>query len=145
MRHVWTVLCSSMVTDRDTNAVSLLNIIESLVIHDTPRDEGRVPVRMTVATLWMRDDPDEGEKGFQRLRLVAPTGEVLGQWEIDIDLSDFLRVRHKFEVRGFPASATGIYTFRVEKRESKQQRWKQVAEAPLQVIFAPQDVEAEAN
>ena len=56
--HVWTVLCSHAVIDRDSNSVSLLDVIEQLNIGDEPSPEGRIISSLDLMTLWAREDID---------------------------------------------------------------------------------------
>ena len=137
MKHLWTVLCSRAVIDRDSNNVSLQNVIEQLTVHDEPSPEGFWPSRMDLLSLWMRNEVDEPERGWGRLSLHAPSGEVKGQWEFEIDLTDALRTRSRLTFGGLPLSEPGIYMFNLEQRASKRHKWRLAAEVPLQVDFMP--------
>jgi hypothetical protein len=85
----------------------------------------------------MRSEVDEPERGWGRLSLHAPSGEVKGQWEFEIDLSNGLRTRSKLTFGGLPLSEPGIYMFKMERRASKRHKWRLAADVPLEVNFAP--------
>jgi hypothetical protein len=55
--HVWTILCSRAVIDRDTNNMSLLEVIEQLTLGDASppvEGEGLAPIQLELVTLWTR-------------------------------------------------------------------------------------------
>ena len=75
--HVWTILCSRAVIDRDTNNMSLLEVIEQLTLGDASppvEGEGLAPIQLELVTLWTRRRDDESESGRARIRFYRPSG-----------------------------------------------------------------------
>ena len=136
MRHIWSVACSHAVVDRDSNNVSLLNVIEQLRIQEAPRPDAVLPIQLDVMTLWAREDPEVPETGNSRLKFVSPAGKTLGTFEAVVDLSSHERSRAKLTFQGLPLRNSGIYKFRIEQKSEGATRWRKVSEIPLSVLFS---------
>jgi hypothetical protein len=134
IRHVWTVFCSSSAIDKDTNQVSLFDIIEKINVElvgaPPPGEKVVVPSRFQVVTLWSRAQPNEPEAGSGRLRLMAPGGQELLKSENDIDLTEYGLRRVRVNLAGMPFVGNGQYRFVVDQRVNDE--WKMVAEVPIQ-------------
>ena len=70
MKVIWAVLCQSAVIDKDTNNVSLLNVIEEVKVPAKPPAELTAtdlnlisPATFELVTLWTRSDPGAEERG----------------------------------------------------------------------------------
>lgn len=135
--HVWTVVCSRAVIDRDSNNVSLQNVIEQFTITEEPRPEAVIPIRMDVVTLWARADLDVPDRGRMRLTLRSPSGVEVRQAELEIDLTEFKRHRARARFERMPASEPGRHVFQVELQNDEEGQWLQVAAIPVEVIFRP--------
>lgn len=140
--HVWTVLCSRSVTDKDTNNINLLEVIEQVTIIGTPPPEGQegiVPIPLEVVTLWTRTRDDQSARGRARIKFVRPSG-VLDRAtnEIDVDLTTHKRTRNSMKISGLPISEQGRHGFTVELWKDETQTWAEVASIPLEVGFSPQ-------
>lgn len=146
--HVWTVICSNVVIDKESNNVSLHNILEQLTVHkrvssdekisveDVP-SEMVIPYSFTVVTLWSRSNLSEKVIGYGRVRLFSPDGEpLIGLGEFEINLYNNRRFRSKGKFRGFPSIGAGKYTFVVDVRIDEDADWEQVASVPVEVRFA---------
>ena len=139
--HIWTVVCSRAVIDRDSNSVSLENVIEQLNIRDKPRPEGQLPISLQIATLWARSDLNVSARGTGRMTLMAPSGQAFGPFEFDVDLSEARRHRTRGTFHELPLPEPGRYVFRIELRENSEEEWHQVAAIPLEVIFTAPEAE----
>lgn len=137
MKHIWSVLCSRAVIDRDTNNISLQNVIEQLNIQAEPSEGAAIPFQMEVVTFWTRDDPETPIRENSRVKLLSPKGKTIGSFEAEIDMTDHERSRSKLTLQGLPISSEGIFLFRIERQHPESLRWRKVAELPLQVSFSP--------
>ena len=146
MKVLWAILCESSVTDKDTNNVSLFNIIEEVTIQGpTPAVESEpgsdsivVPLGLNFVILWSRSNLEVPEKGQGRVRLLDPDGEVAPSREFEVDLTEFLRMRVGSRLPGLPSGKEGEHLFRVEGKVPDSD-WKQMFELPLRVIVRSQD------
>ena len=138
--HAWTVICSHAVIDRDTNNVSLLDVVEQLDIGDKPSPEGGILFYLDVMTLWSRADYNMPAQGRGRVSFLSPTGKVNdGPFKFDIDLSRHNRHRTRGRFRALRVTESGRYTFLVELQVEGQTEWHEVAAIPLEINFLPPD------
>jgi hypothetical protein len=135
--HLWSVLCSRVVIDKETNQASLLGTMEGLTVvlaAPLPKGEGRpllVPYSMDLVSLWERSERDKAETATLRVRLTAPDGTVLGgDQEHRIDLSGGTRFRSVVRVESFLLADAGVFHFTVSLQKK---RWVRVARLPLEV------------
>ena len=134
--HVWTVVCSHSVTDRDSNNVSIFNVIEQINITGEPKPQGVVPIRFEIVTLWARSDFDEPARGRARIIFISPSGKkVKLSEERDIVLSKYERLRARQFVQGLPVREPGRHVFQVELQNEGENRWRKVASVPLKIAF----------
>lgn len=139
--HVWTVVCSRAVIDRDSNNVSIQNVLEQLTIKGKPESGVVVPIPLEAVTLWVRTDPDMPSRGRTRLTFLSPSGEALGEVESEIDLTEFERHRHRVHFQQLPVEESGRHVFRVELQHEGEDEWHQVAAIPLSIHFMLPDPE----
>ncbi len=137
--HVWTVICSRAVIDRDSNNVSIQNVIEQLTVKDEPKPGMMVPILLEAVTLWVRADPNVPGQARARLTFLSPSGKAFGSVESEIDLSKFERYRSRVHFQGLPIEEPGRHVFCVELQEEGKGGWRQVAVVPLSVVFTPSE------
>lgn len=130
--HAWTVFCLQAIIDQRTNTVTLVNAIEQLNVPAdlSPGDKGPM---CEIATLWYRTDPDVPAKGKAQFRILGPNGEETTLYELEIDLSEYERLR---SVRGIQVEAPmldGRYFIRVYLWNEELEAWEQVAAVPIKV------------
>lgn len=142
--HVWTVICSRVLIDRDTNNVTLVEVLEqvTLVASGPPPPESAVPLEMEIVTLWERRDENVPARARARIHLVAPDGKTANPLEYVVDLTTHVRTRSRTQVKGFPFRGFGRYEFRVAVRQDGQEDWQEVSRAPLQVVAATEQADA---
>jgi hypothetical protein len=141
IRHVWTIPCRHCITDRETNNVTLVEVIEELAIPVAPPVQGQplprgfAPAIFQVVTLWEREQDDTGGIGHGRMSLLGPQGDVLHLAQYDVDLQQHMRTRQQIVMFGFPSQGQGRYQFRVE-RQLENGEWQEEALIPLRVLAA---------
>jgi hypothetical protein len=136
IQHIWTIPCRIATTDRESNNVSLIEVLEEFtipaVVPQQP-ERGLVPAIFDVVTLWARADDDQPVAGTGRMSFLSPDGEALFAYEYEIDLRESRRIRSVGRVLGFPAPSPGRYHFRIECRVGDGGPWEQLALVPLWV------------
>ena len=145
MKNIWSVLCQNAIIDKDTNNVSLLNVVEEVHIPTEPPPESIVGTSKAsmspsfeLVTLWRRSDPEVPEKGSARVRVVLPGKKVHILATFEVDLTKFLRVRNRLHIYGIPRGGEGIYKFVVERKQGTK-GWSREAEVPLGVTMRTAD------
>ncbi len=119
------LICESMSTDRETNRVSLFNVLEDLQVFATESAEQRqLPVTHLVAVAcWNREPGDEDQDFQMTLRIHAP-----GQDPKDFSLNFKMeRPRHRLSLRlqGLPKLEPGELKFEL-LLNSKHVAWHTV-------------------
>jgi hypothetical protein len=143
MKHIWSVLCRTSSIDRETNLLSLFEVVEGIDVFPQESEISKIkgfPFHMTVVSMWWRSDLAIGELGYECLELIAPNGDrvtALESPELEIDLQTAKRSRIRFNINGFPYVGDGIYTFVVKYREADEQEWRQVDTVPIEINVKP--------
>ncbi len=137
INHVWTILCSSAVIDKDSNKISLHDVIENIEIKTSPKPDGILPIHLELVTLWIQKKDSGPSVGQSRITFVSPSGNILLEVEPEVDLSKTLRTRNKIIFDGLPLGKSGRYNFQVYLKNNGD--LTQVAEIPLSIKFSPQE------
>jgi len=132
IRHVWTVLCSSASIDRDTNNISLFEVIEQLNVQGDVREPVIVPRPFEIVSLWTRIPLDQPARREARYRLRTPGGRDIPVVTQELDLRQYRRLRTRSRLPALPVDQAGLYSFVVEYREQDRD-WSPAAEVPLDV------------
>jgi hypothetical protein len=135
--HVWTVLCSRAVIDRDSNNVSLENVIERVTIEGQPEADAALPLPLDVMTLWTRTAPDQPCQGRMRFECLFPSGAKFGEFTGVVNLQKTGNYRSKVHLPSLPLAETGRYLFVVYLQQPDTTDWRQVASIPLNVVSVP--------
>ena len=145
MKVIWAVLCERVVIDRETNNLSLFNVVEEVQVPaQQPRsltevlDESVIPISFELVVLWVRSELQLPEKGFGRVRVLLPGDKDDLIQEYEVDLTKFLRLRSRLRLLGLPAGGEGVYLFKVDGKSSGQE-WTELFELPLPVVLQPGD------
>ncbi len=140
INHVWTILCSQSVIDKDTNNISLQNVLEQLNISGpipSDKDPALLPLRLELVSLWERIPNDKEARGRYQVLINSPSGATLSSLESDIDLSFYTRTRSRGRINGLQVPESGRYAFRILLIEPGDDDWRQVADIPLMIFFDP--------
>ena len=133
--HVWTVLCTRSIIDKNTNNISLLEVLEEVVAAGEAPTEDRVPelpINAQLVTLWARRESSQPTRGRARVTFESPSHKLLFQREYAIDLTTHSRTRKRALINGLPVPGSGWYHFKVEVRDEGD-TWREVARVPLEV------------
>jgi hypothetical protein len=141
INHVWTIVCSRAVIDRDSNNLSLQNIIDQITLGGKPAREldqiEAIPMELNVITLWERADFEVSSQGTEHLSLILPSGDTIISGENTINLSESMRFRSRAKFQNLPIKGAGRYIFRVKWRLGSKDEWQHAVDVPLWVTFKP--------
>ncbi len=146
VNHVWSVLCQKSILDRDSNNISLIDVLEQLGIPSStiPSAEGGrmvLPLNVELVTLWERADYEHPVRGRARITLHDPTGTPIGPPnEYDVDLTAHTRTRARTHLSGLPFVGAGRYLFSIEVQSEGETAWRSAASVPLQVTIQPSTI-----
>ncbi len=134
IQHVFSVLCMRTVIDRESNNLSLFEVIER-VTAPAGSDEGMLNLTLDFVTVWSRSDLNVACSGRARIRIQAPNGTALGDHVIyEVDLQEFSRTRNVVRLGSVPFRGAG-YHFFVFEREGAEDQWQEVARIPLELAL----------
>lgn len=133
IEHVWTVLCTRSSVDKETNNISIFEVIEQLTIKDNAGKPGLAPGPFEIVSLWSRTAADEPSRGEARLLFQTPGGRTSISQTHEIDLRQYRRLRSRHRIPAIPIDGPGLYTLVVEFRQLDQEEWVQVVKIPLEV------------
>ena len=139
IRHAWSVLCDRVITDRETNNLSM-DVIEQFnvaLVDAIPIGVPiAIPVTLTLASLFYGTAEDVGSQVVMRGRIVSPEGTMLGQMGGTFEMTT-TRVRNLTKIAGLPISSSGVYEFTLEFQVNGGD-WTVAGTAPLELnIVAP--------
>lgn len=137
--HIWTVICSRAVIDQRSRNVSIQSVVEQLNINAVPEPDFVLNIKLEAVSFWVRTDPDISSRGQTRLSFLTPSGDSLGSFESEIDLSEHERGRTIIHFDQLPIQTPGRHYFRIELRSEGESEWNNVAAIPLMVVFTPPD------
>ena len=139
MKVIWAVLSENTIVDLLTNNISLIQIIDELTVPAPPPQEAdgqdtelSTPFDLSLTVLYARSDPQVGEKGLTRIRMVGPGNRESRVVEHEIDLTEQPRGRSigRMGMSPLPLNAQGAYSFKIEM-PSLNGEWEEVFELPL--------------
>lgn len=138
IEHIWTVICSRSIINKETNNITLFEVLEQLNLMEPPLPLpegtiGGIPIIFEVVTLWNRSN-DEPTMGRARLQLLTPSGSVINEHEYSIDLTDHSRARAKTQVVGLPVQEFGRHQFRMQLWDEDNNQWRDVTSVPLYIF-----------
>jgi hypothetical protein len=140
--HVWSLLCSASSIDRETQIVSLFNVIEYLtitepaeVLQQALEAKAAFPAPMELWSWWIRSDYATPEAAIMRCGLVAPDGDRLLQKLFRISLEEARTAHTKLRIPAFPFRGLGLYWWMVEKKcAGDSEEWETVARIPIELV-----------
>jgi hypothetical protein len=131
------VLCHRVITDQETNSVTLVDCIERLAPKKLP---ARLP-RVILATLWQRKHVDaDGDTTRARVRLVgpAPDEEELAEHELpELDFHEGQeRLRLNLNLQGLEVRAAGMHHITIETLDDDDE-WRLAASTTFEIVEPP--------
>jgi len=135
INHIWTVVCSQVVVDNQTNNVSIYNVLERITIMGEPKQETALPLNHAVVTMWERLDSDTIRKGMMRLSFITPLGNEIIKIESEINLAEHTRFRNISNIQGLPIAESGRHVYRVELRNENESEWTHICDIPIELKF----------
>jgi hypothetical protein len=139
IRHVWSVLCSQVFQDAETNDLAM-TVLEGFAMSAEPTasaDERRIVlgVGFELLTAWVSDT--EASTVTYDVRVIGPSGKLLAANPIEIPpfVAPALRNRSRVRFPGLVYDGLGIYWFKVVRELDGAEVVE--AEVPVSVSIAP--------
>jgi len=137
IKHIWSVLCQQSIVNRDSNNISLIEVIEQLsiegrVIESESEKPKLLPLSFNIVSMWIRENLDEPADSKANVIFLSPRDKELSRKEVHIDLSEYQRFRTISRINGLPFSGYGQYKFVIKVLNEGD--WKTVATLPLSIL-----------
>lgn len=138
-RVAWAVLCQKALQDKETGAISMIEVLEQLVFssNDPQLDTANVatiPIHAALVVLTTRDNPDipEPEAPIQ-LRVFGPKGkEIFSSEPLNGSLENHMNHRHTMRMEGIPFVENGVHHFCIYV--PRGERWVKQADVPIRLL-----------
>ncbi len=138
--HIWSVIAASSAIDRDTNSLSLFNVVEEVTIERNQNDapfpaEGIVvPIQFELLTLWRKKVPDAHIVADVEVEERDPSGASLQKMIYKLEIAPpHGRLRFRMKMNGFKVTTAGDYAFVLRIREPNTTTFRDAAVVPLEV------------
>lgn len=148
IQHAWSILCSGVSIDRQTNNLSLFNIIEQIKIPKNRLVEAEengvkklaVPMAFNLVTLWRRVVSDTVEEAEVEISLVDPNGGIrkISEYKLNFP-AKIQRIRVPIQWAGIKTDSSGVHIFKISLKENRQKSFKEVGEAYLNIEILPDE------
>lgn len=145
LKHVWSVICGKSSIDKETNNVSLFDVLEQLSfaasgqdieqVKETARkDHVVVPFNFEVTSLWERSDVGVDLTVETEITVVDPNNKRLQSFSNTLTFPvGKRRMRVANRISGMPVTESGIYHVVVALKEKEGENYKPYAEIPLEI------------
>lgn len=139
IRHLWTVYCREVLTDQETNNVSMIQALESIHLSasggENVSGQGHfVPFDSKLITLWARQEWDTPGTSTMRIRFFGSNGSELLSSTVVVDLQDHLRRRTTANLSGLSIVGSGFYEWVVDRAGCNgEDEWVEEARIPVQI------------
>ncbi|MBI2123728.1 MAG: hypothetical protein HYU04_00540 [Candidatus Wildermuthbacteria bacterium] len=136
-KHRWSILCRGSSIDKESNNLSIFNVLEELRI--TPPNEKIkereifIQLPLQIVTLWERRGEDKTTSEVE-IELFDPIGKALQKISYPLSTPQ-KRIRSVVNTNGIKVTESGEYLFKVKMRNDKTDRFEEVEEIPLQIAI----------
>ena len=141
MKNVWSIITHKTVIDRNSNMISLFDCIEQLNVNANKKivDKNKtkkLSAKFEIVSLWKDDETSKERSGEFIIELYDPSNKKINKFESAFVMPKSMkRMRTIITFEGFPMTTEGEYIFKIKFRKNKNDKYKQVSELPLEVIF----------
>lgn len=155
IQYGWSLLCSGVSIDQDTNNLTLFNIIDQVKVSEDKlfkmptkngEDKPAAPIGFNLITLWRKLDGTAAIKGDVQVELLDPQNIVRQKGNYSVELPEGIeRSRSRMQWNGIRVTTSGKYTFRISLKEDNEEKFKKVGEAYLVVEILPSQKKEEGE
>lgn len=137
---LWCVICSKSSIDKESNNLSLFNIIEEIGFNqEAPSvEEGQtitLPINFEIVSFWESNPYNSDDRLDLRIIVLMPgEREHPVDQTYSINFTSHPRLRVRILVNGFPYNGSGRYLIRLEKRHVLiDGDWELATELPIEI------------
>ncbi len=153
IKHAWSVICQSSIVDKDSNNISLQNVIEQVQVNvstegakafrsKNPNFGNKLPINFPVqiVSLWRNLDTSIVPEAVIGVEFFDNQGELMQKAEFPFAFEEGkVRIRTIVNIPGVNIVGGGMYLFKIKIKESEQGSFSDVAEIPFEVVIIKED------
>jgi hypothetical protein len=140
IEHLWSVLCATTMVDRETNSLSLMNLVDQLNIDKELQSIKKLPINIPInfemVSLFQRLDKWE-EKELEIdsvIELLDPQGKLLTHFDFKINFpKGAKRLRYRLKISSVMMTTEGQYQLILKIKDGNLLR--EVTKLPLDIKF----------
>jgi len=127
----WTVLCTKMIVDPQSNNATLVELVEQVSGDAPPAYPAVIPLQLELVSLFYRIPPDAPAKCAARVTVIGSDGRPVGDPnEFQVDLTIHPRARAVAKLPGLVVTGEGVHFLMVEIRTENEQNWRTTGKVP---------------
>jgi len=140
IKHAWSLLCRKTIIDKETNNLSIIDILEQVQVNASVPSNAvfpvKVPISYELVSMWTREHASDETKAEIEIKITGPDGIVgtTHSKELVFPVS-IQRMRSRIRISGIEITNSGVYEFTVGIKEEKSHSFTTVATIPLSVIL----------
>jgi hypothetical protein len=119
-KHIWSVICQSVLNDNSSGLVTLNNIIEKIVIESKVVDsEIKVlPINFNIVSLWEITEKTNIEIPIEfSISIVSPENKELNNIDVKFVMPEGKNThKHIMAINGLPIGEQGMYHFKLTRK-----------------------------
>lgn len=149
IEYLGSIICIGTSIDRDTNNLTVFNIIEEINILESElkkpfksesEKERIIPFSFEMVTLWKKLIKDQEVSGQVRVDLIDPIGNMIQKFEYSITIKkEHKRLRNKAQIRGLKITEVGEYMYYIYLKEIGTNTFNLVGRVPFVVNVVKKD------
>lgn len=146
IEHIWSVVCQMSLTDKDTNNISMINVVENLNVSIRTNEQIEkkkeevgwyaTPINVHVVNRFRKKADELEDMSFNFQMLVAdPQGIYIGNpAEGTLAFPKDLRsMRTSVKLNGFPVTKSGTYHVVTKIKDVGENEYEEVGRVPIDV------------
>ncbi len=138
IKNIWSILCKQSIIDRETNNLSILDILEEIKVNINPEKSLKIkdidiPININYEfiSLWKRDTSSSVEKFTLQLSIHDPQKKVIKTFNQEVIFQQGItNHRSIFRISGFLATTSGEYLFKIKVLENQKENYQEI---PLKI------------
>lgn len=142
--HIWSIICTSSITDQNTNNISLFNLVEKYAVKISKEDAKKIkdknkliiPFKQELISRFLKNIKNENVIFDMRIDIINPEGKTLEGKEVKTINFDkkFQNIRIKNIINTMPFVGSGLYYFSIKIKEVGEAKFVEMDRVPVEII-----------
>ena len=142
IRHEWSIMCTGISVDKETNNLTLFNIIEQIQLPkqnllqsgEGAQKKSTIPLAFYLISMWRRSEINTPLKGAVEIQLTDPQGKTTQTGSYKIEFAGTIeRLRSWIQWVGLDVDRSGLYALKVFFKEDGKNQPEPMGETYLSI------------